>query len=84
MNITQLSWTLFPSRALFHVTLSSRSPKRPKSALLKSRVASLLYVVLADQRILNSTIPWLLQLELQIPFLSTVDDLSFFFFFFRL
>ncbi|CAM9626289.1 unnamed protein product [Bubo scandiacus] len=49
------------SRALSHVTLPNRSLKRPKSALLKYRVGSLLCALLSALRILNSTISWSLQ-----------------------
>ena len=55
MNTDQLSWAPIPSRALSHGILPSRSLRRPKSALLKARVASLLHTLLAALRILNST-----------------------------
>jgi len=55
LSINQLSCTPVPSRALSHGTLLSRSLKRPKSALLKHRVVSLLCTLLAALRILNST-----------------------------
>lgn len=38
LNINQLSWALLPSKALSHSALSSRSLKRPKPVLWKSRV----------------------------------------------
>uniref|UniRef100_A0A8B9QIY0 dUTP diphosphatase n=1 Tax=Apteryx owenii TaxID=8824 RepID=A0A8B9QIY0_APTOW len=45
-----------PSRALTHGIPPSRSLKRPKLALLKSRVAILFIALLPPRRILNSTI----------------------------
>lgn len=42
LNVNQLSWACFPSRALSHGTrASSLSLKRPRSALLKFRAVSL-------------------------------------------
>lgn len=38
LNINQLSWALLPTKALSHSAVSSRSLKRPKSVLWKSRV----------------------------------------------
>ena len=61
MNISQLSWVPLPSRTLSHGILTSRSLKRPNSALLKSRVVRLLCTLLTALRILNSTISWSLQ-----------------------
>ena len=71
MNINKLSWAPLPSRALSHGTLPSRSLKRPKSALLKSRVVSLLCALLAALRILELYHFWVTAakaaLELHIP-----------------
>jgi len=50
LNINQLSWAPLRSRALIHGMLPSRSLKRPKSALLKSRVQSFcFYAPLSSQ-----------------------------------
>jgi len=68
LNINQLSWDLLPFRDLSHGTLPSRSLVRPKSVLLKSRAVSLLCVLLAALRILNSTISWSLQPRLPLSF----------------
>ncbi|KAK4819332.1 hypothetical protein QYF61_001165 [Mycteria americana] len=56
------------SGALSHGTLPSRSLKRPKSALLKSKVASLLCTLLGALRILTSIISWSLQPRLPLSF----------------
>lgn len=56
MNIGQRSWAPLFSRALSCASLLSRSVKRPKRALLKSRVVSLLYALLTALMISNFTI----------------------------
>ncbi|KAM6306894.1 erbin-like [Podargus strigoides] len=58
------------SSASSHGTPLSRSLKRSKSALLKSRVVSLLHTLLVALRILNSTISW--SLQPRIPFSFTL------------
>ena len=68
MNTDQLSWAPLPSRAISHGILPSRSLRRPKSALLKSRVASLLRTRLAALRIVNPTVLWSLQPRLRLTF----------------
>ena len=73
MNINQLSWAPFSSRALSHGTLPSRFLKRPKSALLKSRAVSLLVILLPAPRILNSTISWSLKPRLPLTFTSLMS-----------
>lgn len=77
MNSKQLSWTLHPSRALSRGTYSNRSLKRPKLALLKSRVVSLVFALLPPVRILNSTMSWSLAPRLPLTFPPTTS--SFFF-----
>ena len=68
MNINQHYWATLLSRALCHGTLPSRSLRRPKYALLKSKVGSLLYTLLAVLRTLNSTISWSLHARLSLIF----------------
>ncbi|KAK4815292.1 hypothetical protein QYF61_026197 [Mycteria americana] len=60
-------------RALSHGTRLSRPLKRPKSALLESRVMSSLCILLGALRILNSTLLWALQprLPLSVTFLAS-------------
>ena len=67
MNINQISWAPLPSRALSHGILPSRSLRSPKSALLKTRVASLLRTLLAALGILNSIL-WSLQPRMPLTF----------------
>lgn len=55
---SQLSWIPLLSMAIIHGNLPSRSLKRLKSALLKSRVVVLLFALLPPFKILNSTILW--------------------------
>ena len=52
---------LFPPELFSHVALPNSSLKSSRSALLKSRVASLLCTLLVTLRILNSIISWSLQ-----------------------
>lgn len=61
MNINHFSRIPLPSRALSRGTLPSRSLKRPKPALLKSREVSLLCTLLFALRILHFIISGLLQ-----------------------
>jgi len=69
LNTDQLPWAPLPSSALSHVTLASSSLKRSKSALWKSRVASLLCTLFDALRILNSIISWSLQPTLPSSFM---------------
>lgn len=66
-----------PLGTSFHGTLPSKSLVRPKSALLKPSVVSLLCVLLAAPRILNSSVPWSLQprLSLSFTFLTSTNFL---------
>ena len=68
LDINHLSWTPLPSKVLSHRTPPKRPLMRPKSALLKSRVVSLLFTLLSALRILNSTISWPLQPRLPLIF----------------
>ena len=68
LNMSHISWAPLPFRALSNGTLLSRSLKGLESALLKSRVVSLLHTLLAALRILNSIISWPLQPRLPLSF----------------
>lgn len=56
LMINQFSWAPLSSGAVSEGILPSRSWNRPKSALGKSRVVILLFVLLIPLRILNSTV----------------------------
>ena len=73
MNSNQLSWTPQPSRALTHGIPPSRSLKRPKLALPKSKVLILVIALLPPHRILNCTISWSLQPKLPPTFTSSTS-----------
>lgn len=75
MNTNQLSWASLPARALFHSILPSRSLQRPKSALPKSRVASLPCCLLTALGILNCTTSWSLQPRLPLRFTLPMKEL---------
>lgn len=60
----------FFSRAISHGILLRRSLNKSKPALLKSRVVIMLFVQLPPLRILNSIIPWSLQVRLPLTFTS--------------
>jgi len=61
LKINQLSWTHLFSRAVSHGILPSRSLNRSKCAVLKSRIAILLFALLLPLMVLNSTIAQSLQ-----------------------
>ena len=69
-NIHQLSWVPLPSRVLFHGTPSSRSLKKPKGTLLKSRAMILPFALLPPLGNLNSIISRSLQPRLPSTFTS--------------
>lgn len=68
MNINLFSWAPLSSRALCHRLVSRRSLKKPKSALLKSRVVNLFFTLFYALRLLNSTNSWSLQPKLPLTF----------------
>lgn len=71
LNMNQLYWAPLASRALSDMTLLSRSLKTRKSVLLKSRIVSLLFILLPQElRFLNSNIFWPPQLSLPLTFVS--------------
>ena len=73
LNSDQHSWNPLPSRALTHGIPPSSSLKRPKSALLRSKVLILLIALLPPRRILNSTISQALQPSLPPTFTSSTS-----------
>ena len=73
LNSNQLSWTPLLSRALTRGIPPSRSLKRPKLTLLKSKIMILLTALLLLCRILNSTISWSLQPRLPLTFTSSTS-----------
>jgi len=59
LNINQLSLATLPSRALSHGTLPIKSLKRPKSALLKSRVVRMHSLLLCQPALVSIAVLWL-------------------------
>lgn len=77
LKINQSSWTSLLSRTLSQAILSSKSLKRPRSALLMSRVVLLLFALFFPLGILNSIMSLSLQPRVPLTFISPTSPLLF-------